>query len=96
MNDGAPVSYGAEEAGKIIGQSANWMNTQARAGKIPYSKVGRKKRWTPAQLNEILREREVRPQAQQAVTRSPARRKGAKGDVPLLKGQLPKHRRTAA
>ena len=57
----APVSYDAKKAGDIIGQSANWMKTQARAGKIPFTRVGRQMRWTPQQLAEILRAGEQKP-----------------------------------
>jgi len=58
-----PVSYDAEEAGRIIGQTKNWMMTQARKGLIPHTRVGRKVRFTPQHLAEILRAGEQRPRA---------------------------------
>lgn len=91
-----PVSFGAKEAGEIIGKSENWMKTQARAGKIPYIRLGRSMRWTPDHLAEILRAREQRPvPAALPSPRSTGKRKND-GDVPLLQAKPPKRKPEAA
>ncbi len=88
------VSYDAEEAGGLLGRSANWMKTQARAGNIPYTQVGREKRWTPQHIAEILRAGERRPRAVLAA-RTPARRRAAAGDAAPLRAR-PQRRKTDA
>jgi hypothetical protein len=93
--NGAPVSYDAEEAGEIIHQSANWMKTQARARKIPFTRVGRGMVWTPQQLAEILRAGEQRPKPA-LVPRTPQRRKAASGDAPALQARSPRRKLGAA
>jgi hypothetical protein len=94
MND-EPVSYGAAQAGEIIGQTACWMKTQARAGKIPHTRVGRQMRWTPQHLSEILRAGEQRPKPVLAPV--PARRQpAAKDGTQLLQAKTPRRRRSAA
>jgi hypothetical protein len=98
-DDVAPVSYDAEEAGKIIGQTANWMMTQARAGKIPFTQVGRSKRWTPGQLAEILRAGEKRPATNAGLAPSTARRPKAQPAAtgpPPLQARTPKRQRSSA
>jgi hypothetical protein len=90
----APVSYDAEKAGEFIGQSANWMKTQARAGKIPFTRVGRQMRWTPQQISEILRAGEQKPRAV-LVSRPPARRRAA-ADGPAVLQARPQRRSKGA
>ena len=90
----APVSYDAKEAGGIIGQSANWMKTQARAGKIPFTRVGRQMRWTPQQLAEILRAGEQKPRLALA-PKPPARRRAA-ADGPAALQARPQRRKQGA
>lgn len=90
-----PVSYDADKAGEIIGQTANWMKTQARAGKIPFTRVGRGMRWTPQQLSEILRAGEQRPRPVLAA-RTPARHRTAEGAVTVLQAKQPRRNRGAA
>lgn len=92
---GEPVSYGAETAGPLIGQTANWMKTQARAGKIPFTRVGRQMRWTPQHLNEILRAGEQKPRTVLAA-RAPARRRQAADGGQVLQAKAPRHRKDAA
>lgn len=89
-----PVSYDAETAGPLIGQSANWMKTQARAGKIPFTRVGRQMRWTPQHLSEILRAGEQKPRAA-LVARAPARKRTAAG-TQKLQAKTPQRKRSAA
>lgn len=88
------VSYDAAEAGEIIGQSGNWMKTQARAGKIPFTRVGRQMRWTPAHLAAILAAGEQRPRPVLA-PHPPARRKAA-DSAATLKARAPRRPRGAA
>lgn len=90
-----PVSYDAETAGPLIGQTANWMKTQARAGKIPFTRVGRSMRWTPQHLSEILRAGEQKPRAA-LVARAPARKRNAAEGAPALVAKAPQRKRTAA
>ena len=90
----APVSYGAEEAGKIIGQTANWMKTQARAGKIPFTRVGRQMRWTAQHLAEILRAGEQKPRPV-LVSRPPARHRATEGAPAVLQARQPRRNRKA-
>lgn len=89
-----PVSYDAAQAGKIIHQTANWMITQARAGKIPFTKVGRKKLWTPVQLDEILRARAQKPRLTLAA-RPPGRRLAAVDSAAGLQAR-PQRRKSGA
>lgn len=89
-----PVSYDAETAGPLIGQTANWMKTQARAGKIPFTRVGRQMRWTPQHLSEILRAGEQKPRAA-LVARAPARKRAAAG-AQKLQAKTPQRKRSAA
>lgn len=92
----APVSYGADEAGALIGRSGDWMKKQARAGKIPYSRVGQSMRWTPDHIREILRAGEQRPRAVLA-SRPPVRRQAAASSAaPALKARNPPRKRSAA
>ena len=78
-----PVSYDAEQAGKIIGQTPNWMKTQARAGKIPFTRVGRQMRWTPEHLDAILRAGEQKPRLALAPHPPVRRRAAADGSAAL-------------
>jgi hypothetical protein len=89
-----PVYYNAEEAGKIIHQSANWMKTQARAGNIPFSQVGRQKLWTAEHLAAILRAGERKPSVT-LVPKTPTRRRAAEAVAPTLQAK-PQRRRGAA
>ena len=85
----APVSYDAEKAGKIIGQTPNWMKTQARAGKIPFTRIGRQMRWTPSNSS-----RSSGPEAEapaRAGIPSPARRRAA-ADGPAALQARPQRR----
>ena len=90
-----PVSYDAAEAGKILHRSANWMKTQARAGKIPFSRLGRQMVWTPQQLAEILRAGEQKPRAV-LTARHPARRRAVPGDATTLQARPQQRKRGAA
>lgn len=85
------VSYDAEEAGKIIGQSPNWMKTQARAGKIPFTRVGRQMRWTPQHIAEILRAGEQKPRPV-LVARPPARHRTAPESPAVLQAKPPRRK----
>jgi hypothetical protein len=88
-------SYDAGEAGEKLGRSADWMKKQARAGKIPFTRVGQSMRWTPAHIREILRGGEQRPQA--ALTaRTPKRKQAAAGGAPALQARTPPRKRKAA
>lgn len=91
----APVSYDAKKAGDFIGQTANWMKTQARAGKIPFTRIGRQMRWTPQQIAEILRAGEQKPQPVLA-SRPPARRRAGAGDPAVLQARPQQRKRGAA
>ena len=90
-----PVSYDAATAGPLIGQSANWMKTQARAGKIPFTRVGRSMRWTPQHLSEILRAGEQKPRTVLAA-RPPARRRTAADGPAALQARPQRHGKGAA
>ena len=90
-----PVSYDAEQAGRFIGQTANWMKTQARAGKIPFSKVGRQMRWTPQHISEILRAGEQKPRLALAA-HPPTRHRTAGGAGPVLQAKQPRRKAGAA
>ena len=81
-----PASYDAMTAGPMIGQTANWMKIQARAGKIPFTRVGRQMRWTPQHLDAILRAGEQKPRAVLA-SRPPARRRAAAADPAALQAR---------
>lgn len=87
-----PRTYSAAEAGAIIGKSENWMKTQARAGKIPFSRMGRTMRWTPQHLSEILRAGESKPQ-HVLVPRTPARRRQHAEAAAALQAKQPRRRR---
>jgi len=95
MNE-EPVSFDAKKAGEMIGQSENWMKTQARAGKIPYTQVGRKMRWTPQHLNEILRAREKWPKPATTAPVAARRQPAAKDGTQLLQAKTPRRQRSAA
>lgn len=89
-------SFGAEEAGEIIGKSAWWMKDKARSGEIPYTRPGKTYRWTAEQLAEILRMYEKRPVSSGS---TPPRKstQGAEDDgVPLLESKPPRQKRRAA
>ena len=90
-----PVSYDAEEAGKILHRSANWMKTQARAGKIPFTRLGRKMVWTPQHLAEILRAGEQKPRPVLA-SRPPARRRAAADGPAVLQARPQRQGKGAA
>lgn len=90
----APVNYDADTAGALIGRTGNWMKTQARAGKIPFTRVGRSMRWTPQHLSEILRAGEQKPRAG-LVARAPARKRPAAG-TQKLQAKTPQRKRSAA
>ncbi len=93
MNE-PPVSYDAAQAGDLIGQTENWMKTHARAGKIPFTRVGRQLRWTPQQLSEILRAGEQKPRLTLAA-RPPARRLAAVDSAAGLQAR-PQRRKSGA
>lgn len=90
----APVNYDADTAGGLIGKSGNWMKTQARAGNIPFIRVGRSMRWTPQHLSEILRAGEQKPRAA-LVARAPARKRTAAAPQ-KLQAKTPQRKRSAA
>lgn len=90
-----PVYYNAEEAGKIVRQTANWMSTHARAGTIPFTRIGRKVLWTPEQLREIGRNGAQKPKPV-LVPRTPARRRQADAAAATLKAKPPRRKRDAA
>jgi hypothetical protein len=87
MSDDEPVLLGAAQVAKIIGKTENWVMTQARAGKIIYTAVGRHKRWTSRQVDEIIRSWERKPQPV-IVARAPRRTRAA--------DPVPAHRPKAA
>lgn len=93
MSD-APVTYDAEKAGELIGQTANWMKEKARAGLIPHTRIGQKIRFTPQHLAEIIRAGEPKRRPV-LVPRVPARRKAA-GDAPVLEARTPRRKQSAA
>jgi hypothetical protein len=97
--DDVPVSYNADEAGKLLGKSGDWMKKQGRAGRIPFSRVGQSMRWTPDHIREILRAGEQRPRTPAAlIPRSPARRRAADAAdaaVPALRAKIPPRKRGA-
>lgn len=93
MNE-VPLTFDAATAGESIGRSANWMKTQARAGKIPYTRIGREMRWTPQQLAEIIRAGDRRPRPV-LVARTPSRRRQP-GAPPVLEARTPRRKRPAA
>jgi hypothetical protein len=89
---GEVYSYSPEEAGPLVGQSANWMEENARAGVIPYSRVGQKIRFTPEHIKQILKQCEV-PATAPLKPRASARRKlpaAQAPDLPQLKARQPK------
>lgn len=88
------VIYTAEEAAGILKCTANWLKEKARTRKIPFTMVGGGYRWTPAQLAEIVRSREVRPGVHLA-PRVP-RRQRDDGAVTALRARTPKRKRGAA
>jgi hypothetical protein len=90
----SPVTYDAAKAGEMVGQSANWMKTQARAGRIPYTRIGRSMRWTPQQVAEIIRAGEKKPETRPALVARTPRRKMA-GGVPALQAKTPRRRKAA-
>ena len=89
------VNYDAAEAGKILHRSANWMKTQARAGKIPFTRLGRQTVWTPQQISEILRAGEQKPRPV-LVAHAPARRRSAGDAVTTLQARQPRRKSGAA
>jgi len=89
---GEVYSYSPEEAGPLVGQTANWMEENARAGVIPYSRVGQKIRFTPEHIKQILRLCEV-PAKAPLKPRSSARRRPPAvqaSEVPALKARQPR------
>lgn len=88
------VNYDAEEAGKILHKSANWMKTQARAGKIPFTRLGRQMVWTPQHIAEILRVGEQKPRPV-LVGRPPVRHRSSEGTSTGLQAK-PQRRKGAA
>jgi hypothetical protein len=90
-----PFSYDADEAGAFLGRSGDWMKKQARAGKIPFSRVGQSMRWTPEHIREILRSGEQRPQPV-LVSRTPRRKQAANSSAKALQAKTPPRKRGAA
>ena len=91
------VTLGPEAAGDLLGQTANWMLEKARAGKIPYTRIGRKIRFTPQHVAEIARMFEQRPQQATLAARTPARRKTATAEVPaVLEARTPRRKMRGA
>jgi hypothetical protein len=90
-----PVYLDAGQAGEIMHQTANWMKTNARRGKIPFTRIGRKMVWTPQQLREIGRAGEQKPHVV-LVPRTPARRRQSDAAAAALKAKPPRRRRDAA
>jgi hypothetical protein len=71
------------------------MKKEARAGRIPCTRVGSGYLWTPAHLAEILRDGEQRPQAV-LVPRTPRRKVAAAANAPMLQAKQPRRKRKAA
>jgi hypothetical protein len=90
-----PFSYDADEAGGFLGHSGDWMKKQARAGKIPFTRVGQSMRWTPEHIREILRSGEQRPQAA-LVAHTPRRKQAANAAASALRPKTPPRKRGAA
>lgn len=93
MSGETPVRYDAEQAGKIVGRSAYWMKAQARAGKIPHTRVGRSYAWTPAHLNEFLRAGEKKPRPALVPSTPAAKRSAGGGQAPVLQARTPRRKR---
>lgn len=91
-----PVTFGAEEAGEIIGKSAWWMKDKARSGEIPYTRPGKTYRWTSEQLAEILQMYEQRPVSSESTPPRKTTRGPEDDGVPLLESKPPRQKRRAA
>ena len=91
----ADESYDAAEAGAKVGKSADWMQKQGRAGRIPFTRVGQSMRWTPEHIREILRMGEQKPRAV-LVPRTPGRKRAAAEVVTPLRAKTPPRKRGAA
>jgi hypothetical protein len=89
------VTLGPQDAGALLGQSANWMLEKARAGTIPCTRLGRKIRFTPHHVAEIARMFEQKPRRPALPARAPARRAAADG-VPVLEARTPRRKQHAA
>lgn len=90
-----PVFYDAKQAGAIVHRSANWMQVNARKGKIPSSKLGRKRVWTPQHLAEIVRAGEQKPRPVLVAQPSARRKTGAVAE-PVLRARTPRRTRAKA
>lgn len=93
---GAPVMYDPEQAGPIVGHTANWMKIKARKNLIPCTRVGRKIMFTPQDLADLAAMGRQRPQMAAATSRA-ANRKGEAADAakPRLQARPPKRRAAA-
>jgi hypothetical protein len=91
---GEPVvyAYTAEQAGQLLGNKGKqWMEDEARAGRIGYTKAGQTLLFMPEHLLAYLRANEVKPTS--PLTSRPRRSGGAADvEVPALQARPPKTR----
>ncbi|GAA4929110.1 hypothetical protein GCM10023224_05690 [Streptomonospora halophila] len=73
-----------------LGVGERWVAEEAKAGRIPYIKLGRTRRYKPEHVEQILADREQKPRADE----SPPPKKRRKPPVPPDKGVVQLQRKT--
>lgn len=68
----APFTVSEADAAQRIGCTERWLANQARARKVPLVQVGRVRRYTPAQIGQII----------DALTKAPAQPRGEVSAAP--------------
>lgn len=76
-----PETHSEADAAAALGKSKFWLATEARAGRVPFIRVGRTRRYTADHVAQILAAHEQRPVSLESVRgltpRSAARRRRA-------------------
>lgn len=93
-----PQTYSAEEVAEAFGVSAWWLKQEARAHRIPATKLAGAWRWTEAQAIETLRihESPVSATTAPATTAPRAPRRHPDTDASVLRPRTPRRLRTAS
>ncbi|MFI5496563.1 helix-turn-helix domain-containing protein [Actinoplanes sp. NPDC051859] len=56
-----PVTYTVEEAAAILGVTPRWLADQCRNEDVDHVHIARKRRFTPEQIEKVLRDHTVTP-----------------------------------
>jgi hypothetical protein len=53
--------FSEQEAAERLGVTAKWLAVQARAGRVPFVRLGRYRKYTDEQVGQILADNSSRP-----------------------------------